>query len=299
MNVIIICGPTASGKTALSIALAKRLQSSIINCDSMQIYKHLDIGSAKATEEEQAMVRHHMLDIVEPNENFSVQKYQERVLPIIRQENEEGRVPIVVGGTGLYIQSILSPLDFQKSKPDPSLRRELEGYSAKELYEKLIVLNQKAAEKTDPHNKRRLIRALEVAHAGEEKASSFREDREDLKALIYGLDIPRPLLHTRIKQRVEIMLEDGLLREVNDYLFPALLYSQAGQGIGYNEVMQYFKGLATYEEMKRLIVLHTRQYAKRQMTWFRRVENLQWLDGLKETNHLVDQIMEDYTNVFR
>lgn len=265
----------------------------------MQIYKHLDIGSAKATEEEQAMVRHHMLDIVEPNENFSVQKYQERVLPIIRQENEEGRVPIVVGGTGLYIQSILSPLDFQKSKPDPSLRRELEGYSAKELYEKLIVLNQKAAEKTDPHNKRRLIRALEVAHAGEEKASSFREDREDLKALIYGLDIPRPLLHTRIEQRVEIMLEDGLLREVNDYLFPALLYSQAGQGIGYNEVMQYFKGLATYEEMKRLIVLHTRQYAKRQMTWFRRVENLQWLDGLKETDHLVDQIMEDYTNVFR
>lgn len=299
MNVIIICGPTASGKTALSIALAKRLQSSIINCDSMQIYKHLDIGSAKATEEEQAMVRHHMVDIVEPNENFSVQKYQERVLPIIRQENEEGRVPIVVGGTGLYIQSILSPLDFQKSKPDPSLRRELEGYSAKELYEKLIVLDQKAAEKTDPHNKRRLIRALEVAHAGEEKASSFREDREDLKALIYGLDIPRPLLHTRMEQRVEIMLEDGLLREVNDYLFPDLFYSQAGQGIGYNEVMQYFKGLATYEEMKRLIVLHTRQYAKRQMTWFRRVENLQWLDGLKETNHLVDQIMEDYTNVFR
>lgn len=299
MKMIVICGPTASGKTALSIGLAKRLNTSIINCDSMQIYRHLDIGTAKATQEEQKQANHYLIDIINPHDSFSVQKYQDLAIQRIKQENAEGRVPIIVGGTGLFIQSLLSPLNFQDATPNAELRKVLEEESTESLIKTLKMLNPEKAEQTDGQNRQRLIRAIEIAQqTNGELQSDFRAMREGLNALVYGIQIPRPVLLERIERRVDVMLDAGLLDEVAQYFMPNLRQVQAAQAIGYNECIQYFKGLATYEEMHRLIILHTRQYAKRQMTWFRRVDGLTWIDGEQPVTELIDHIEKEFINAF-
>lgn len=274
---VFIVGPTASGKSGFAVALAKMLQGEIISADSMQIYRGLDIGTAKIAKEEMQGVPHHMLDIVDPDASFSVQQFQRKADSIIQDLQRNDRVPIVAGGTGLYIQSLLFDLDFGRTRPDTKYRTALETLSNTALYEQLKTKNPKEAEKIHPNNRRRLIRALEILSAGQMlKRDRFDTARKDRHPVIFGLQIPREILHKRIEMRVDQMIQQGLIDECLQTLYPLGRQTQAAAAIGYAETIDYLKGLCTQEEWRRNIIVHTRQYAKRQMTWFRRLP-VRWI----------------------
>ena len=274
---VFIVGPTASGKSGFAVALAKMLQGEIISADSMQIYRGLDIGTAKMAKEEMQGVPHHMLDIVDPDASFSVQQFQRKADSIIQDLQKNDRIPIVAGGTGLYIQSLLFDLDFGRTRPDTKYRAALETLSNTALYEQLKTKNPKEAEKIHPNNRRRLIRALEILAAGQMlKRDRFDTARKDRHPVIFGLQIPREILHKRIEMRVDQMIQQGLIDECLQTLYPLGRQTQAAAAIGYAETIDYLKGLCTQEEWRRNIIVHTRQYAKRQMTWFLRLP-VRWI----------------------
>lgn len=276
-QVIAVVGPTASGKSAFSVALAKLCGAEIISADSMQIYKGLDIGTAKIRPQEMHGVPHHLIDIVEPTDSFSVQQYQARAEGVMDTLRKHNTLPIIAGGTGLYVQSLLYSLDFFEASPNPSLRKELEEKSDDALYRLLAKRDPKRAANIHPNNRRRIIRALEILAAGKRPENNgFRTKREDLSAKIYGLIVERDLLHRRIETRVDQMLEDGLIEECRAQLFPNGLHTQAASAIGYAETLAYLRGLCTKKELRNNIIVHTRQYAKRQMTWFRRMD-VEWI----------------------
>lgn len=270
---VFVIGPTASGKSGFSVQLAKEIGAEIISADSMQIYRGLDIGTAKITEDEMQGVHHHMLDIVRPLDDFSVKQYQTMARTVIRSLQEQDVTPIITGGTGLYIQSLLFNLDFSETAPDPVLRDQLQRLSDEELYQRLSRLDPPSAREIHPRNRRRMIRALEILASGAiPSRDRFDTPAPDMDAIVLGLDVDRATLHERISLRVDQMLKDGLIEECRRELYPDGMYRQAAAAIGYAETLAYLRGLCTREELRENIIVHTRQYAKRQMTWFRRIQ---------------------------
>lgn len=306
-KIIVIVGPTAVGKTAYSIELAKKVNGEIISGDSMQVYKHLNIGSAKVTEEEMDNVPHHLIDIREWNEDYSVSDFQKDASSKIEEIVAKEKVPIIVGGTGLYIESLLFDVSHSgESKPNESLRVELEEYAElygnETLWEKLKAIDEKAAETIHPNNVRRVIRALEVYHETGQLFSSFQKEREKkeprYQSYIVALNTERELLYERINERVDIMFEMGLEQETKT-LWEALgpePNHQSTKGIGYRELFPYFNQEISIKEATESIKQNSRRYAKRQLTWFRnRWEQVNWFDFILEPEskkESIDKILD-------
>lgn len=297
---VILTGPTAVGKTNLSIQLAKKMNMEIISADSMQIYKYMDVGSAKVTEDEMNGVKHYLIDEVTPDYSFSVSEFQERANDYINQIVKKGKLPLVTGGTGLYLNSLIYNMDFAKSDADNELREmlrvELEENGIDYMYEKLKSLDEEAANRIHKNNTKRVIRAIEVCMSGK-KMSDFSSDlklNEKYEPIIIVLNRDREHLYRRINKRVDIMISQGLEDEVKTLLnmgYSSDLVSM--QGIGYKEIIKYLNNEYTYEEAIEIIKRDSRRYAKRQLTWFRRYENAKWfdLDNYNDEKILLDDVI--------
>lgn len=297
---VILTGPTAVGKTNLSIQLAKKMNMEIISADSMQIYKYMDVGSAKVTEDEMNGVKHYLIDEVTPDYSFSVSEFQERANDYINQIVKKGKLPLVTGGTGLYLNSLIYSMDFAKSDADNELREtlrvELEENGIDYMYEKLKSLDEEAANRIHKNNTKRVIRAIEVCMSGK-KMSDFSNDlklNEKYEPIIIVLNRDREHLYRRINKRVDIMISQGLEDEVKTLLnmgYSSDLVSM--QGIGYKEIIKYLNNEYTYEEAIEIIKRDSRRYAKRQLTWFRRYENAKWfdLDNYNDEKILLDDVI--------
>ena len=285
-KVIILLGPTGVGKTGVSILLAKALNTEIISADSMQIYRHMDIGTAKPSKEERATVRHHMIDIVNPSEAYSTGKYIEAVVPIIEGLHKTERIPVVVGGTGLYIKAMTKGI-FSGPSADWTLREYLFSMEKEEngsLYNYLKELDPEAAEKITPNDTRRIIRALEVCLKSKETLSEMQ--KKLTRPLPYefikiGLSRERKELYNMIEERVDKMIIDGLVNEVKKAIEMAgnsEIPLPSMQAIGYKDIAMYLQGQITLDEAIRLVKRGTKRYAKRQFTWFRKEESIHWID---------------------
>lgn len=285
---IILAGPTAVGKTSLSIRLAKETGGEIISADSMQVYRHMDIGSAKITKEEMEGVPHYLVDVLEPEEEFNVVRFQQMAEEAAERIWEKGKIPLVVGGTGFYIQALLYDIDFTENDGDESYRRRLEQKAsdeegASELYEMLTTVDPKAAREIHPRNLKRIIRALEFHHQTGKKISEHNETQRQKSSpynyAYFVLTDERSRLYERIDQRVDLMMEQGLLDEVR-YLKERGVRkdSTAMQGLGYKELYAYLEGEYPLDEAVRIIKRDTRHFAKRQLTWFKRERDVIWAD---------------------
>lgn len=275
-RLITILGPTASGKTDLSIYLAKALGSSIISGDAFQIYRHMDIGTAKVTKEEARGVPHYLVDELEPSESYSAADFQEKAKKIIHRENEAGRIPIVCGGTGLYIQGLLEGYSFL---PKGKGRSQWETLLEEKGKEALIQALEAKGEKDIPPNPQRMVRKLELLEAGEGMEKPKKADSLLFDGPVLGIAMDRAVLYDRINKRVHLMIEAGLLDEVRHLLASGLSESsQALKGIGYKELIPVVKGERTLEEGEALIQKNTRHFAKRQLTWYRRMPYIHWVE---------------------
>lgn len=299
-KVVVICGPTASGKTALSIELAKKINGEIVSCDSMQIYKEMDIGTAKTTKEEMQGIKHHMLDIISPEERYSVADYKKEAKNAIREILKKGKTPIVVGGTGLYVDSLIYEIEYPNIEFDEEYRKKLEIQVEKEglenLYEQAKKIDPEAIKKISQNDKKRIIRILEIYHAtGYNKTEQERKSREkepEFDYKVYGLNMPREKLYKRIDLRVDIMIKQGLIEEVEKIYKKYSKFPTAMQGLGYKEVVEYLNNNLTKEEMIEKIKQETRRYAKRQMTWFRKNKQTIWLDTENTVQNNLQIILE-------
>lgn len=275
MKVLVIVGPTGVGKTALSVELAKKLNGEIISGDSVQVYKHLDIGSAKVTPEEMDGVPHHLIDYLELEEEYSVARFQEEVRNKIHEITNRGKLPIICGGTGLYIKAALTNYEFDHSKRDLEYLKKYDEYDNEKLHERLKEVDPESAEAFHPNNRRRVLRAIEYFEINNEKISSKKQGNEMLyDATIIGLRMDREKLYDRINYRVDLMMESGLLSEVES-LYE---YKQHINAIGYNEFFTYFDGLCTLEDAIEDVKRNSRRYAKRQFTWFSNQMETNWID---------------------
>lgn len=300
MDVLCIVGPTAVGKTKLSIELAKKLDGEIISGDSMQIYRTMDIGTAKATKEEQASIPHHLIDEKNPDESYSVAEFQKTVRAKIADIKSRGKLPIIVGGTGLYIKSVLYDYEFAKESESKVVDEAKYGHLSNEaLHEKLAAIDAAGAKEIHPNNRKRVIRALEIYEISGIKKSEMIEKQEH--KLIYdvcliGLTDDRQALYERINKRVDKMYETGLVDEVRA-LYDQEISSeaQAIRAIGYKEVYDYFKGLISLEESKELIKRNSRRYAKRQYTWFNNQMDVTWFEV--DVNHFDRTVHDVWTYV--
>lgn len=293
-NVIVIVGPTASGKTKLSISLAKKLNGEIISSDSMQIYKYMDIGTAKPKLEEQDGINHYLIDEVLPSVDFSVAQFKELAYKYIEKILAKGKVPIVVGGTGLYINSLIYNIKFSKTKQDLEYRKKLleeaKSKGNSYLHNKLKNVDIKTAQRLHVNDIKRIIRALEVFHLTGNTMHYYNKLSRQLNAkykfTIVGLKLDRNVLCDRINFRVNRMIEEGLLKEVEKLVCLGYdKYCVPMQGIGYKELLSFLNEEITLNEAVELIKQGTRRYAKRQMTWFKKLENVDWIDvtnGLEE-----------------
>ena len=300
-KVVVIVGPTASGKTALSIELAKKINGEIISCDSMQIYKDMDIGSAKPTKEEMQGIKHYMIDFVSPEKRYSVAEYKAEAENAIEEVIKKGKVPIIVGGTGLYANSLIYGIDYNEMKFDLEYRAKLEEEASTEeglnyLYEKAKEIDEEAIKKISRNDKKRIIRILEIYNStGKNKTQLEKESRKNgvkYDYRVYGIDMNREILYDRINKRVDIMIENGLIDEVKELIEKYKEFSTAMQAIGYKEVVEYLNGDLTKDEMIDKIKKETRHYAKRQLTWFRKNKETIWLDGLNDIQNNVEIILE-------
>lgn len=300
-KVIVICGPTASGKTALSIELAKKIKGEIVSCDSMQIYKDMNIGTAKPTEQEKKGIKHYMIDIVSPDERFSVADYKREAKIAIREILEKGKVPIVVGGTGLYLDSLIYEIDYPNIEFNEQYRKQLELIADKEgldkLYEEAKKIDPIAIEKISRKDRKRIFRILEIYKAtGKNKTEQeivSRKNEIEFDYKVFALSWKREKLYERINQRFDIMLEDGLIQEVEKIHKKYNQFPTSIQGLGYKEVIQYLDNKISYEEMVEKIKMETRRYAKRQLTWFRKNKQTKWIDGEDEIKKNIKIILEE------
>ncbi|HFK1708183.1 MULTISPECIES: tRNA (adenosine(37)-N6)-dimethylallyltransferase MiaA [Bacillus cereus group] len=284
-KVAVIIGPTAVGKTKLSIDLAKALNGEIISGDSMQIYRTMDIGTAKVTIDEMDGIPHYMIDIKDPEDSFSVAEFQERVRKCIREITERGKLPIIVGGTGLYIQSVLFDYQFTDEAGDATYREQMEKlaleHGVEYVHKKLQEVDPESAERIHANNVRRVIRALEIFHTTGGKMSNQLEKQEN--ELLYdvsliGLTMDREMLYDRINLRVNLMIEQGLLEEVKGLHERGVRDCQSIQAIGYKEIYDYFENRVSLEEAVSQLKTNSRRYAKRQLTWFRNKMDVTWFD---------------------
>lgn len=293
-KVLVICGPTASGKSATAIEVAQRINGEIISADSMQIYRGLDIGTAKVTQDELQAVPHHLIDCCDPGDYFSVASYKRLALLAIESILQQGKVPIVCGGTGQYISALVEGIEFVDLPTDPELRqrfsKRVDEEGLESLYQELCEIDPETANRIKPQDRKRIIRALEIfAQSGvrpsEHLAASRRGPTYDYR--VYVLTHDRPILYQRINHRVETMFDLGWVEEVQQLIknSPSLLESNsAGQGgwqaIGYKEILSFLAGQQSKAETKALIAQSSRRYAKRQLTWFRRIHGAVWINNL-------------------
>ena len=292
-NLIIITGPTAVGKTELSIKLAKEINGEIISADSIQVYKHFDIGSAKITSEEMEGIPHHLIDVLEPTESFNVATFKTMAKQAIEDIISRGKTPIIAGGTGFYIQSVLYDINFTENEDD-GYRSTLEEILAKEgpiyLHDMLKEIDPESAEAIHYNNSKRVIRAIEYYHQTGEKISihnaTERQNESPYNFAYFVLNCDRSILYQRIDKRVDIMLEQGLLKEVDELVKNYNLTKDmvSMQGLGYKEIFAYLRGEISLEEAIYILKRDTRHFAKRQLTWFKREREVIWLDKDKYTS---------------
>ena len=287
-KVIVIAGPTATGKTALSVALSKELGGEVVSADSVQIYKGLNIGSAKPTKEEMQGVPHHMMDILEPDDSFSVANFCARAKEVISEIQSRGKVPVVTGGTGLYISSLVDNDSFIQEETDKSVRekltQELETFGKEAMHERLTEIDPEAAASIHPNNTKRVLRALEVFFTTgktlTQQNAQSKLNKSPFHFVLLALTCQRDILYDRINRRVDGMVEQGLFEEVQSLLKRGIPANcQSMQGIGYKEAVQFLNGAVTREACIEKIKQNSRNYAKRQLTWFRRGD-YQWFDAV-------------------
>lgn len=283
---IILTGPTAVGKTSLSLSLAKELDGEIVSADSMQVYRYMDIGTAKIREEERQGIPHHLIDVLDPWEDFNVVRFQKMAREALEEIWERGHIPIVTGGTGFYIQALLYDIHFTENNEDSSLRKDLENYArengAEALHSRLAEVDEKAASQIHFNSVKRVIRALEFYYQTGKKISEHNEEERkrtspyDFKYFV--LNDEREHLYARINQRVDLMMEEGLVEEVQKLKEMGCDSTMVSmQGLGYKEILSYLEGECTLDEAVYKIKRDTRHFAKRQITWFKRERDVIWL----------------------
>ncbi len=291
-KLVVIVGPTAVGKTALSLELAQAFNGEIISGDSMQVYRYMDIGTAKATKEERSLVPHYLIDIIDPDQDYSVAIFQEMATELITEINQRQRLPFIVGGTGLYIQSVTHSFQFSEAEQDYELREQLmrmaESEGVEALHERLRMIDPITAERLHPNDVKRVIRAIEIYQLTGQTMADFqhRAQYSPYDIVMIGLTMDRQKLYERINQRVDLMIEAGLIEEVRwllDQGYDPSLNSM--QGLGYKEVVPYLYGEITQEQAVQEIKKRTRHFAKRQLSWFRRIPEVQWFDLTNPDEH--------------
>ena len=302
-QVIVIGGPTASGKTRLGIDLAKKINGEIVSCDSMQIYKDMTIGTAKPTIEERKEAKHYLIDFVLPNQRYSVAEYKKDAENVIQKIINNGKKPIIVGGTGLYLNSLIYGIEYPEIETDLKYRENLENRARQEGLEKLYneakIIDSEAVEKISPNDKKRILRILEIYHStGKTKTELEKNSRKngpkyDYKIFILNMD--RDKLYDRINKRVDLMINNGLIEEVKRLLKNYKEFPTAMQGLGYKEVVEYLNNKITKEEMINKIKQESRRYAKRQITWFKTYSKAVWLDAENKNN--AEVIINNIKNV--
>jgi len=281
MAVYFLVGPTASGKTELSIKLAKKLDAEIISCDSMCVYRYMDILTSKPSKKDRRIIKHHLVDIVSPGEEFSVAEYRRLALKTIEDISKRGKAPLFVGGSGLYVKAVIDGL-FPSGKKDEGFRRRqaqlAEKYGKIYLYNKLKKIDAVTARKIHPNNLRRVIRALEIYHTEKKRPSELKKDTEPIRqeVRIFGVRLDRDGLYKNIERRVDWMFRKGIVQEV-ERLSRMKLSVTAKKALGYGEILGYLEGRHSIEQAKALLKKNTRHFAKRQMTWFRPDPRIQWL----------------------
>ena len=291
-KLLVLLGPTAVGKTKLSLDLARQFNCEIISGDSMQVYRGMDIGTAKASKAEQELVPHHLIDIHDPSYPFSAAEFQERVRKLITEIHDRGKLPFIVGGTGLYIESVCYNYQFTDFGMDEAFRTEQEQYAnmhgEEALHAKLRAVDPESAERIHANDRRRVIRALEVYHLSGRTASAqlaTQKKESPYELCIIGLTMDRALLYQRIEERVDAMMEEGLIDEVRSLLAagcPRQAISM--QALGYKEIVQYLDGDLTLEAAVTLLKRDTRRFAKRQLSWFRHMKDIHWVDVTEPVN---------------
>ena len=299
IKVVAVVGPTASGKTALSVEIAKRYGGEIISCDSMQIYKEMDVGTAKVTAEEMRGVPHHLINIVSPQDEFSCADYATAARNAIEDIASRGKLPVFCGGTGLYLDSVLKNTEFSAAGKDEEYRAYLEREcSPEELHRMLVEVDPESAASIHQNNVKRVIRALEIYRVTGKTKTEWdaisRLTESPYDSVIIGLNYrSRDTLYSRIDRRVDIMMEEGLLDEVRRLDTPAFRASTASQAIGYKEILSYFDGVCTLDEAIDSIKQYSRNYAKRQLTWFGKNKDIRWIypDDAPEGMPLIDFAM--------
>lgn len=299
--VIVIAGPTASGKSSLALEVAQRLNGEIISADSMQIYREMDIGTAKIAPSDRMNIPHHMLDIVDPKDEFSVAEYAKLAENKINEIEARNKTPIICGGTGLYIESLLYPFNYGGTEKNEEFRNQLyeeaNRYGNRFLHDKLKILSPKSAEAIHENNVKRIIRAIEIATFGQTMIKKNEDRVPKRKFLYFVLQLNREVLYRRIHQRVDEMIEQGLQTEVENLLSKDVNFSmQSMQGIGYKEWNAYFSGLQSLREVIATIKTNTRHYAKRQETWFRREQSAISLNAENATSQLAKKTCYYYEN---
>lgn len=281
-KVIVICGPTASGKTSLGIQIANLVNGEIISADSMQIYKDMDIGSAKPTIEERAQATHHLVDFVDPDRRYSVADFKKDAESKIKEILKKNKVPIIVGGTGLYVNSLIYNIQYNEVETDLEYRKLLESIDAKDLYKMAEGIDPVALKKIASTDRKRISRILEIYHSiGKTKTELEKESRHETEYdyKIFVLNMDRQKLYDRINLRVDLMIKDGLVDEVKRMLEKYSEFPTAMQGLGYKEIVDYLNGNCLLDEAIEKIKLETRRYAKRQLTWFRSYDNATWIES--------------------
>lgn len=297
-KIIVICGPTASGKTKLGIEVAKKLDGEIISADSMQIYREMSIGSSKPTDKERQEAVHHLIDFVPIDKRYSVADYKKDAENVITEILSRGKVPIIVGGTGLYINSIIYNINYLEIKTDLKYREEyLDNVPLNELYSMAKEIDSEAISKISNNDRKRISRILEIYHTtGKTKTEIEKESRGEINYdfRVFVLNWDRDKLYERINKRVDIMMENGLLEEVKSIYQNHKDFPTSMQAIGYKELRRYLEGEISKEDAVDLIKKETRHYAKRQLTWFRTYKEATWLDGENDKNSEI--IVENYNN---
>lgn len=286
--IVVIVGPTASGKTELSIELAKRIDGEIISGDSMQVYKYMDIGTAKVTPEEMDGVPHHLIDILNPDDAFSAYKFKNLAEALIDDITRRGKIPIIAGGTGLYIQSLIYNYELEDETITPEEKiivkkkmKEIEQLNNQQLHDYLAQFDAISAENIHKNNRQRVLRAIEYYFKTKKLLSNRKKVQqftENYDTLLIGIEISRKTLYSRINKRVDIMLDHGLFKEVQQLVEQGYESCQSMQAIGYKELIPVINGQMIYEDAVNELKQHSRQYAKRQMTWFKNKMNVHWLD---------------------
>ena len=299
-KVIVIAGPTASGKSNLAIELAKKIDGEIISADSMQIYKEMNIGTAKVSKDEMQGIKHYMIDFVPPNKRYSVSAYKKEAEECICEILKKGKTPIICGGTGLYINSLIYGIEFLEEEIDETYRNKLneiaENEGLENLYNMAVKIDPEAMKKISKNDKKRIIRVLEIYHkTGKTKTEQDLESRKnevkyDYK--VFAINMNRDILYDRINKRVDIMLENGLVDEVKSIIKKYEEFPTAMQGLGYKEVVEYLQESITKEEMIEKVKMETRRYAKRQITWFKKNKETKWLEGENLVSENINIILQ-------